>query len=233
MRSILSPRRVATFASLFLGLSATAAFADDAVRNTVERVQDRRDLRHDGAVLVDDHADKLQIELLREEFSAARTRLDAPALAALDARVESYLAFELGESDQEIVGAKRELGRDRRELRSDHREIRKNRRQVVAPGERADDRRDLRDDRRDRREDRRDVAHEKHEERTLEETRADWIAFPDDAANAEALSGKAAILDRLVAVAQAEVARDKQEVREGRRELREDRRETREDRREG
>jgi hypothetical protein len=217
-----------------LALLPAFAFAkEDAVRNAAERAQDRRELRKDGAATADDRADRLEIEVLLDDFLLARKNADASALASLDGRVESYLASELGESTAEAGAAKRELRSARRESRSDRREIRENRREHVSVTERADDRHDLRDDRRDRRDDRRDVAAEESQHKRVSAVRDEWLHLPDDAADARALARKEALLEQLAAMARAEVGRDATEKVEDRRELREDRRETREDRRQG
>lgn len=217
--------------SLVLPLVLVPAFVaakDDAMRNSAERAHDRRELRQDDAAMADDGSDRLEVEALLEDFRVARKSADAAALAALDSRVEGYLAGEVGESSAEVSAATQELGTDRREVRSDRREIREN-----GVAERADDRRDLRNDRRDRRDDRRDVAAEQNQANRLASVRAEWVVLPDNTTDMKALARKEALLEQLVAMARTEVGRDARERAEDRRELREDRRETREDRRQG
>lgn len=183
--------------------------------------------------MTDDQADRTQIDVLLADFRVARKSADPAAIAALDARVEGYLASELGESATKTTEAKQEVRGDRREMRSDRREIRQNRREGAGPVARADDRHDLRDDRRDRRDDRRDVAVQSAQQTRLAALRNEWVGLPDDASDTKALARKEALLEELSAIARAEVGQDVQEKAEDHRELREDRRETREDRRQG
>lgn len=223
-----SSESMRTAIGILLLLGGSAA-ADEVVHNAAERSQDFREFRADWAAARDDRSDRLQIEILLDDFRAARDAEDPATLSSVIARGDIYLGCESAEAARETTRATREVRRDRREMRSDRMEVRESRREGAAPRERLDDRRDLRDDRRDLRDDRRDRARERAEAARLEGLRADWTSLAHDTSE-KGLARREAILEQLAGMARGEAVDNSRERREDRRERREDRRERVEDR---
>jgi hypothetical protein len=201
--------------------------AAQPVRNTVERANDRKDLRQDRRQTADDKQDAARADAWLREYDAARASGDVGRIAAAEAAFTQYIASELAESARELGQAKQEVREDNREVRGDRRELG---RDVGRPVRAADDARDLRRDQVNRADDRGDVRKEAAARLRLQAIQAE-LAGLNGKLDPGSLAAKRARYAEVTALAKNELRRDVQEHSEDKRELREDRRETREDRR--
>jgi hypothetical protein len=199
--------------------------------NSVQRAQDRREIRADKARRYGDWRDLNRLQGVLAKLDAARASNNAAGLAAVDEELRALVARELGEDRVEVAQARAEVRRDNREVRSENRDLRHDI-AMGKPGQAMNDLHDRRDDLRDRRDDIRDTQVAKAD---LNRTRAIARELNSLAGryDAPSLNRKRALITDLIALAKVEVVQDRRELHEDRRELREDRRETREDRRNG
>ncbi len=190
--------------------------------NSVQRAQDRHEIRTDKARRYDDWRDLNRLQGVLAKLDVARSNNNAAGLAAVDDELRTLVARELGEDRVEVAQAKAEVRRDNREVRSENREIRQDL-AMGKPGQAMNDLHDRRDDIRDRRDDIRDAKVEKAD---LNRTRAIALELNSLAGrfDAPSLDRKRALITDLIALAKVEVVQDRRELREDRRELREDRR---------
>lgn len=236
-------------AALIIGATSLAQ-ADETIRNTKERVQDRTALARDKAAVVDDRADLNRLSDLVAKWNDARQHGDSQMLKETQLQIAQEIRRDLGENATQTVKAAQEADQAKRELRNSRREQRDDRRDAVAathngvPGDARDEKRELREDRRGKRDDRRDYADDlndlKTAEQLLERKRA--IAEElrvvqskiDGGGDIERLQNRQEeLLNQYLATSRREVELGLREHSEDKRELREDRRETREDRRDG
>lgn len=237
--------KLTTIVSLIAALAlASAAFAGDAVRNAVEKSNDRQDVRQDRAAVADDQADLNRLsDLIIQYDDLAASGANEQELSRVRAAIASELRRDLVENKSQMASPKKEVGESKRELRSDRREVRSDRHDVRAGDATEGELHRLRDDRRDRRDDRRDVRDDKQDLeksagllRQKREVAVKLRALQGDidrGGNGEALLAQQKdLLHQYLTLSRAERNMDLQELSEDHRELREDRRETREDRRE-
>lgn len=206
-----------------VSLLAAAVVHAQAVRNRVERANDKQDLRQDNRQLADDRLDAVRAAQLLADYDAAASRNDVARLGQLDGAFDRYLAKEIAESRVESA-------QDRQEVREDRREVRSDRREIAKPGNGRDDVRDATRDQVNLADDRRDRANERvtRERLVAIQTQLRGLAGRFDAGTVGAKRG---LYGEVLWFARKETVENKQEKAEDKRELREDRRERREDRR--
>jgi len=222
-----------------------SAFADDAVRNAVEKGRDRQDIRQDRRALADDQADLDRLsDLVMQYDNLVASNADQADLNRVRAQIAVELRRDLAENKAQTADARKEVAESKRELRSDRRELRGDRREVAEGDATPSEKRELRDDRRDRRDDRRDVRDDKADatkaKELLDQKRELALELGnlqreiDNGGDTDALAARQSeLLQDYLALSREEVTLGLRELNEDRRELREDRRETREDRRQG
>ncbi len=201
-----------------------------AVRNGVERLKDRQDLRQDRRQQVDDRMDAARARQLLAEYDQAIAANNVGRLNAIEASFNGEVARELRESRVESAQARQEVREDQREVRSDRREVGRDVATGKGPAALANDVHDTNRDRRNTADDRVDAVKERISRERLEAIAAQSASLAGRF-DANAVQQKRALYAELVSLAFNEIRRDTQESREDHRELREDRRETREDRR--
>jgi len=201
-----------------------------AVRNGVERVKDRQDLRQDRRQGADDRLDAARAQQLLGEYDQAIAANNPAKLTSVESRFSKHLAQEIAESRVESVQARQEVREDKREVRSDRREVGRDVASGKGPAVVADDLRDKTRDRVNTIDDRVDAAKERGSRERMVAIQSQTAALAGRF-DPGSLQQKRALYAEVVGIAANEVHRDNQETREDHRELREDRRETREDRR--
>jgi hypothetical protein len=192
----------------------------EAVQNTAQRIDDRRDLNND-------RRDFKALADITQAWNTAKAANDKVAEKAADARLMIWL-------NQEQKEAQREVAENSKEAKTSAGEKGRSVGETVRSNS-ADDKRDLRDDRRDLRDDKRDKSQAIGNAVSLsalaQELRTLQPAFDAQTATPEQYARKAEVLKQLSASSGQQMVQDKKEIREDGRERREDNRERKEDRR--
>ncbi|MEM0998545.1 MAG: hypothetical protein AAGN35_15915 [Bacteroidota bacterium] len=219
--------------SLTLLLGIFSPVNAQAVRNNVERAQDRNQIRNDKEIITRDRAEINQFRGYRQGMKKASANGNLAIAQGQHAKLVAAMQREVEQGKAKIAQANRELGQSRAEVRSSNREINRNRRTNKGPVVRADDRADRRDDVRDRRDDRNDLKERQARHARQQEILAAYrsIRVNGNPNAIAAFQAKQNLLDEFEQTMIRDMGENWEELGEDRRELREDRRETREDRR--
>ncbi|MEM7036404.1 MAG: hypothetical protein AAF570_05435 [Bacteroidota bacterium] len=202
-----------------------------AVRNTVERAQDRNQIANDKATIQRDRAEITQFRANRQGLGEAIKNGNAGMARAYHMKLVSAMEQEIRQGKAKTAQANREISQSRSETRSSNRELRNSVRNGK-PVQAADDARDRRDDRRDTRDDVSDRNERLARTQRQQSILGTFKSIDVSGKNAfEALKAKKNLLEEFEQTMIRDMGENYEELAEDRRELREDRRETREDRR--
>ena len=217
--------------ALLLMLGSFASLQGQAVRNSVERAQDRNQIQNGKEIIQRDRGEIRQFVANKQGMYAA-IEDGKPGLAkGYHAKLISGMEREIEQGKAKIAQSNREVTQSRSEVRSSNREVR-NTRGTGKPVATADDRRDRRDDQRDLQDDKADraelIRRNTRQKEILSVFRAVKVDGPGDYASIKA---KRNLLDEFEQTMIRDMGENWEELSEDKQELREDRRETREDRR--
>jgi hypothetical protein len=211
---------------LCLGVSV---YAQQPVRNTVERTQDRNQIGRDQATLDRDRAELAQFRGYQAGLKAAVAAGDVASAHAQHQKLMGAMHQEIQQSEAKVAGSANEVRQSGSEVRSDTREIQRDRAQG-RPVAAAADRGDRRDDRADKADDRGDLAERRARLARQREILATFKAINVQNGGVAAISAKMNLLDEFEQTMVRDMGENHEELREDRGEIREDRQETREDR---
>lgn len=212
----------------FFGLAVTL-MAQQPIRNTVERTQDRNQIAKDQATIDRDKSELAQFQAYKAGLQAAVTNGNVGVAHGQHQKLVAAMQQEIQQSEAKTVGSANEVRQSGSEVRSDNREVRRdnaNGRPVAAAADRAD----RRDDRGDKIDDRGDLAERKARLARQREILAIFQGINVQNGGMAAISAKLNLLDEFEQTMVRDMNENREELQEDRGEIREDRRETREDR---
>lgn len=218
--------------SLLLVMGSIADLNAQAVRNGVERAQDRNQIANDKAIIQRDRQEIADFRATRAALSAAVNNGNQAKVRAKHQQLIADMEREIAQGAAKLKQDNREIAQSKSEVRSDRREVRRDVRQGK-PLQAADDRRDKRDDRRDLADDKNDRNEQIRRNNRQKEILAVFkaIKVKENPKALSAIKGKRALLEEFEQTLIRDMGENWEELGEDKRELREDRRETREDRR--
>ncbi|HHG86246.1 MAG TPA: hypothetical protein ENJ82_15965 [Bacteroidetes bacterium] len=209
--------------TLLLGLFSTVNA--QAVRNHVERAQDRNQISNDNATIQRDRAEIQQFRGYRAGLLKAVGNGNAGAARGHHIKLVRAMEREVNQSNAKVSKSVNELQQSKAEVRSDNREIRRDvskRKPYRAANdrkERQDDVRDLADDRNDLNEVRRRAARQQEILSVFK-----GIKFVDNPNVLATIKAKKSLMDEFEQTMVRDMGENWEELKEDKRELREDRR---------
>jgi len=217
--------RLDTVMVLLLAMPAPSFATAQPVRNTAERISDRRQIALDRTWAERDAREVQEFQRLTNALKDAyRDRMNA-RYSEVNECVLQAMSRETEQAEVKTAQAAREARMSRREWRDERMEA-----NVTGSArdrlEAADDRHDLRDDRRDR-----DTAALRHDDMVRIGTEAGALQNDIARGNRSAMRRNVSLAEDFLGVMQRDLAATQAERAEDRAELREDRRESRTDRR--
>ncbi|WP_160114668.1 hypothetical protein [Aquimarina sp. AU474] len=221
--------------ALLISCSANAQNAKEAIQNTKQITEGRRNLERDTKELQEI---KLKITLFKKAFDEQ----NSVKTNALKQDIITDMYREVGQSQVKGKQARIEIAQSSAEIRSDRREVRRNRDDTNnSRYDRHDDKRDMardqvnkRDDQRDRRDDIRDfeaqIARAERQASILKTLKTFNFSFDSEMLKKSILHKK--LIHEFVKILEDDIEATKRELAEDNRERREDRRERFDDRNE-
>ena len=218
--------------SILLSTFIISDVAAQAVRNAVERGQDRNQIARDKETLKRDQRELENFRTIKKQLGQAVMNGNTGGVANNHSALIQAMEKEIQQGEAKIAQASRERNQSANELNSSRREVRRDVGQG-RPGRTADDVRDKRDDRRDLNDDRSDLREAKGRNARQKEILGVFkaIKVQGNPNVFQALKAKKNLLDEFEQTMVRDMNENVEELNEDRGELREDRRETREDRR--
>lgn len=226
-----STMRLSVF--LLAGLLLSSSFVSaQAIRNQVEKANDRNQIRNDQATIDRDRKEIRDFNQHRRQLGDAVKSANQDAAHLHHHALIAAMEREIAQGQGKINSASREVKGSASEVRSDNREVRRDKNQGK-PLQAMDDRRDRRDDVRDLKDDVNDrnelIARNNRQKEIL-------AVFKDIKVKGNpnafaAIKAKQSLLDEFETTMIRDMGENWEELSEDKTELREDRRETREDRR--
>jgi hypothetical protein len=207
----------------------SAVNAQQPIRNSVERGQDRNQIAKDQATIDRDRAELAQFQGYKSGLKSAVANGNVAIAHGQHQKLVAAMALEIQQSEAKVGGSANEVRQSGSEVRSDNREIKRDQAQgrpVAAAADRADRRNDLGD----KADDQGDFAERRVRLARQREILAIYNSINVQNGGVAAISAKLNLLDEFEQSMLRDMAENHEEVREDHGELREDRRETREDR---
>lgn len=222
---------IPTSIALIVLLTLVGPLYGQAVRNGVERSQDRNQIQKDKSVLQRDQAELKQFAANQRGLYQAVDNDNHALARGFRTKLVAGMQREIAQGEAKIKQSQREVVQSKAEVNSSGREVR-NTRGTGRPVATADDRRDKKDDQRDLQDDKNDARELKARNARQKEILAVFKSIKiNGPADFPAIRGKRAMLEEFEVTMRRDMGENREELVEDKQELKEDQRETREDRR--